>query len=274
VLGYVRFVHVPTKIVSLTPVATETLYLLGVFDKVVGVSSWCFIPPEVRSRPRVGDYLRVNYELLKKLDPDLIITSTGIQLRLAKELIDKGFNVVTVPIPVSIYGVLDNTVMIGSIVGKPLKAMELAISLSKLINEIKAQGGKEYIDTYVEINVGTNITTGSLTYVNSLLNIIGLRNIFEYRPQSFIEVSNELINEVKELDPDIIIYEGPLSNTEGNLRLWRKLVERRLWGSLKAIKSRSVIILPKNSLSHYGPSLIANTLPKLNEEVANLLRRH
>ncbi|RLG87594.1 MAG: hypothetical protein DRO18_03025 [Thermoprotei archaeon] len=273
VLGYVRLGHEPTKVVSLSPVVTEILYLLGVFNKVVGVSSWCFIPPEVRSRPKVGDYLRVNYELLKELKPDLIITSTGIQLGLAKELIDKGFNVVTVPIPVSVYGVLDNIVMIGSIMGKSLRAMEIASSLSSLINEVMKSKSEEYLNTYVEINVGTSITTGSLTYVNSLLNVIGLRNVLEHRRQSFIKVDDEIINEVKELDPDVIIYEGPL-DIEGNLRLWERVVKERSWGSLKAIKSRNLIVLSRNSLSHYGPSLITTTLPKLNEEVANLPRRH
>ena len=43
----------PTRVVCLTEETTETLYLLGAGDRVVGVSGFTVRPPEARRKPRV-----------------------------------------------------------------------------------------------------------------------------------------------------------------------------------------------------------------------------
>src|SRR5712692_10105157 len=50
----------PKRIVSTAPSITETLFALGLGDRVVGVSTYCHFPPEAASRPRIGTYLRPN----------------------------------------------------------------------------------------------------------------------------------------------------------------------------------------------------------------------
>ena len=44
----------PTRIVCLTEETTETLYLLGECDRVVGVSGYTVRPPEARKKPRTA----------------------------------------------------------------------------------------------------------------------------------------------------------------------------------------------------------------------------
>ena len=44
----------PERIVCLTEETTETLYLLGEGDRVVGVSGYTVRPPEARQKPRVS----------------------------------------------------------------------------------------------------------------------------------------------------------------------------------------------------------------------------
>jgi iron complex transport system substrate-binding protein len=43
----------PQRIVCLTEETTETLYLLGAGDRVVGVSGYTARPPEARQKPKV-----------------------------------------------------------------------------------------------------------------------------------------------------------------------------------------------------------------------------
>jgi iron complex transport system substrate-binding protein len=87
------------RICSLLPSATEILFALGVGDQVVGVSHECDFPPEAQLRPvliksrvsnalspaeidrQVREFLArgeslysVDFELLRSLDPDLIVT--------------------------------------------------------------------------------------------------------------------------------------------------------------------------------------------------------
>src|SRR5215831_19900754 len=63
----------PPRIVSTSPSITETLFALGLGDRVVGVSTYCHYPPETASRPRIGTYLRPNVEAIAALRPDLVI---------------------------------------------------------------------------------------------------------------------------------------------------------------------------------------------------------
>src|SRR6266852_7265190 len=63
----------PKRIVSTAPSVTETLFALGLGDRVIGVSTYCHYPPEAASRQRIGTYLRPNVEAIAALRPDLVI---------------------------------------------------------------------------------------------------------------------------------------------------------------------------------------------------------
>jgi len=62
-----------SRIISLAPSITETLFALGLGDRVVGVTRYCNYPPEVLKIPKLGGYLDPNYETILSLKPDLVI---------------------------------------------------------------------------------------------------------------------------------------------------------------------------------------------------------
>ena len=59
----------PMRIVSTSPSITETLFALGVGNRVVGVSTYCRYPPEVLRLPKVGTYARPDPEKIALLRP-------------------------------------------------------------------------------------------------------------------------------------------------------------------------------------------------------------
>src|SRR5690606_36951859 len=61
----------PKRIVSLAPSITESLFALGLGDRVVGVTRYCTYPPEAQTRAIVGGFVDPNYEAIVKLEPDL-----------------------------------------------------------------------------------------------------------------------------------------------------------------------------------------------------------
>jgi len=65
------------RIVSLAPSITETLFALGLGERVVGVSRFCDWPPEVRSVPQVGGLFDPNLEKILRLEPDVVIGLAG-----------------------------------------------------------------------------------------------------------------------------------------------------------------------------------------------------
>ena len=66
----------PKRIVSLVPSQTELLYDLGLDDEVVGITKFC-VHPEAwfRTKKRVGGTKTVHIDIVKELQPDLIIAN-------------------------------------------------------------------------------------------------------------------------------------------------------------------------------------------------------
>jgi len=65
--------HPPERIVSLAPNITETLYALGLGEKLVGSTTHCTYPEAARAVPRIGGFGQFNYEAIVTARPDLVI---------------------------------------------------------------------------------------------------------------------------------------------------------------------------------------------------------
>jgi ABC-type Fe3+-hydroxamate transport system substrate-binding protein len=61
------------RIVSLAPSVTETVFALGMGDKLVGVSVYCDYPPQAQRIDRVGNFLTPNIEAIVAKHPDVVI---------------------------------------------------------------------------------------------------------------------------------------------------------------------------------------------------------
>lgn len=74
----VSIVKHPQRIISLAPDVTETLFMLGAQDRLIGVTTQCDWPKEeVKRKPKIGDLLHPNYEVILAAKPDLVIASTA-----------------------------------------------------------------------------------------------------------------------------------------------------------------------------------------------------
>lgn len=72
----VRVPRVPRAIVSLVPSVTETLFELGLGDRLVGVTDWCVHPAQGVARlPRVRGTKNPDVEAIAALRPDLVLAN-------------------------------------------------------------------------------------------------------------------------------------------------------------------------------------------------------
>src|SRR4029077_13211070 len=76
----------PRRIVCLTEETTETLYLLGEGDRVVGVSGYTVRPPEARQKPKVSAFTSARFDKIEALEPDLVLAFSDLQADLTAEL--------------------------------------------------------------------------------------------------------------------------------------------------------------------------------------------
>src|SRR5205085_330982 len=108
----------PSRIVCLTEETTETLYLLGQGDRIVGVSGYTVRPPEARAKPKISAFINAKFDKIVALEPDLVLAFSDLQADLTAELVRRGLNVVTFN-QRSVAEILRMIEMLGGLVGCP-----------------------------------------------------------------------------------------------------------------------------------------------------------
>jgi iron complex transport system substrate-binding protein len=133
--------HYPQRIVCLTEETTETLYMLGEGDRIVGISGYTVRPPEARQKPKVSAFINARYDKIEALEPDLILAFSDLQADIAAELVRRGYNVVVFN-QRSIAEILQMIRLVGSLVGRADAAHTLALQLETDLDRIKAEAAR------------------------------------------------------------------------------------------------------------------------------------
>ncbi|NWF52741.1 MAG: ABC transporter substrate-binding protein [Nitrospirae bacterium] len=68
--------EIPNRIVSLAPNLTETIFNLGLGDRIVGVTNFCDYPDEARKKQKVGGMYNPSLEKILSLKPDVVVMTT------------------------------------------------------------------------------------------------------------------------------------------------------------------------------------------------------
>ncbi len=251
----------PKRVVSLAPDITDALFKLNLGDRVVGISLYCNRPKgEVEGLPRLGSYLKILWDKLVSLDPDLVFLTTGAQRKVAEEMLNEGFPVVILNVPNSIGGIFENLRKIGLVMNKLEYADGLIVKLLKILNGIMEE--KTFIKAYYEIDLGGPITIGGPSYITQCLRFLGIENVYSFRKESYFTPKDE---ETRELEYDIVIFEP-----KPERRYTREDIEKFLKDRLG---DRRIVIIEPDSLAHYGPSLLDEILPDLKRKFAKLFQK-
>lgn len=257
----------PQRIVSFSPAATETLYMLGMGDRLAGVSAFCARPPEASSKRKVGSYNTVSPDLLRELRPDLIFTVTGYQREFAVRLSSE-WPVYPLELPVSVAGIIDFVEKVGLVVGAPSEVRELA---GRLLRQVPAARGGTKLRAYVEIDLGGPVTFGAHSYITDAFRLLGASTLFEKERCEWLTPPADA---VQSMDPDLIVYEPKMYSKFGPGDL-EKLVRKRGWGGSRAVKIGNCFQTPGpiDFLAHHGPSFVTEALPWLDSRLEDASRR-
>jgi len=84
----------PQRIVCLTEETTETLYLLGEEERIVGISGFTVRPARARKeKPRVSAFTSAKIDRILELRPDLVLGFSDLQADIAAQLVRAGLDV-------------------------------------------------------------------------------------------------------------------------------------------------------------------------------------
>src|SRR5690348_16048051 len=169
--------HYPERIVCLTEETTETLYLLGQGDRVVGVSGYTVRPPEARQKPKVSAFLNAKFEKIEALRPDLVLAFSDLQADLAAELVRRGIAVVTFN-QRSVAEILQMIRMLGGLVGCQTEGEGLADDLARGLDEIRAAAAQLPRRPRVFFEEWDDPLISGIRWVEELVEIAGGTPIF------------------------------------------------------------------------------------------------
>src|SRR5437773_5688874 len=131
----------PERIVCLTEETTETLYLLGQGDRIVGVSGYTVRPPEARQKPKVSAFINARFEKIEALKPDVVLAFSDLQADLGAELVRRGIAVVTFN-QRTVAEILQMIRMLGGLVGCQAEAEALAEDLIAGLDRIRVSAAQ------------------------------------------------------------------------------------------------------------------------------------
>jgi iron complex transport system substrate-binding protein len=131
----------PSRIVCLTEETTETLYLLGQGDRIVGVSGYTVRPPEARQKPKVSAFISAKFDTIEALRPDLVLAFSDLQADLTAELIRRGIAVVAFN-QRTVAEILQMIRMVGGLVGCQTEAAALADRLSGDLDRVRESAAR------------------------------------------------------------------------------------------------------------------------------------
>jgi ABC-type Fe3+-hydroxamate transport system substrate-binding protein len=250
----------PARIVSTSPSITETLFALGLGDRVVGVSTFCRFPPEARTLPKIGTLLKPDAELIAGLRPTLVVmhdTSSGLDRRLTA---------LGIPFVVVARGTLDSVFtsirQIATAAHVPTRGDTLVADITRRLDAIR-QAHAATTPPRVLCIMGRRpgmladlVAVGPGSYVNTLIEIAGGTNVLDVPGQpEYPRISMEV---VLRLDPDVIVDMVDMGETEA-ARRDRQIENDRLWsayGGLTAVKTKRLYAVATDALLVPGPRVV------------------
>lgn len=247
----------PSRIICLTEEAVELLYLLGEQERICGVSSFAVRPVEVKEKPVVSVFTHANMNKVISMKPDLILGYSDIQKDIAKELIEKGQNVMianhrTLQETLNFCATISHMVGAGEkffdLYQKWMRKMEEARAFASLLHEHLGKRPKVYLEEWDEPRIS------GIRYFSELVELCGGEDILSYKRDGFLAKERFVKDsEVVSQSPDLILacWCGKKVDIESifNREGWEKV------GALSATGGKKVFELPPELFLQPGPAL-------------------
>ena len=266
----------PQRIITFLPSATELIYILGVDDKLFGVTHECNYPNNAKSKPRVissvfdpasmsskqiddkicqlmtdgKEIYNLNKENLLNAKPDLIISQNICEVcsahtehvKKAMEILEKKPEVYTMD-PHDVDEILVSIKDISKIVGKEKEGNNLVDSLSKRLEFVKSKTFEERPKVVAIEWVNPFFTSGH--WIPEMIEVAGGENLISTEKMPSRKMKLEEINEA---NPDIIVMMPCGFDVKRTISEYNNVLAKNTdWNELKAVKKNNVYAVDANS---------------------------
>lgn len=240
----------PQRIVSLSPNLTETLFALGLGDKVVGRSDYCDYPAEAASIPPLGDLFTPSVEKILSFEPDLVIIGSIGQAQTVEALETGGATVAYINEEATMEGTYRIIEQVGNITGASAQATALITEMKQTIEQVldqRSQSNRPTVYYVAGFGEWGDFTATGDTFLHEIIVTAGGDNI-----------AHDAINWSYQLeillakDPDILILPAMWGSTPEETK--NIFLSHPSYASLSAVKNDKIITWVENNiLERQGP---------------------
>lgn len=256
----------PRRIICLTEETTETLYLLGEQDRIVGVSGYTVRPPEARQKPRVSAFINAKFDKILALKPDVVFAFSDLQADIAAELIRNGVTVFTFN-QRSFVEIMEMILTIGRIIGSAEKATQLIATLQHEMDAVTKSAARFPYRPRVLFEEWYDPLISGICWVDELIEIAGGDSVFPElrRHQSATE---RVVNpaDVIVRDPQVII------GSWCGRRVKKDLIRARAgWTNISAVREDRLYEIKSTYILQPGPASLTEGLRQLHAVLAHVV---
>jgi iron complex transport system substrate-binding protein len=242
----------PTRIISLSPSATESLFEIGAGKQVLAVDSLSNFP---KSAPITElSAFEPNVEAIAALKPDLVVLSVdAMKSMVVKEALEKlKIPVLMEKAPENIAQAYKGIEVLGAVTDHTSEAKKVTFKMAALIKSILNRAKRTVKITFFHELDNTLYSVTSDTFIGKVYKDFGLINIADKAAGAdsygYPQLSAEY---VVKTDPDIIfLADAEYGESPATVRA------RAGWSGITAVTKKNVFALPNDIPSRWGPRLV------------------
>lgn len=243
----VTFTKAPTRIISLSPTATEMLFAIGAGKQVIAVDDQSNYPTTA-PRTALSGYAP-NLETILAKKPDLVVISYNPG-NLVRSLHQANVKVLFLNATAKIAGSYWQMRLLGRVTNHSDQANRVVTSMSEQIrNKAKeVPSGLGTVKFYHELD-NTMYSITSSTFIGSLYRLAKLTNIADQAPGASYGYPQLSAEYIVAANPSLIF----LADARCCGQSYSTVSTRPGFSNISAIKNRNVIILNEDIASRWGP---------------------
>ena len=255
----------PSRIVCLTEETTETLYLLGQGDRIVGVSGYTVRPPEAREKPKISAFINAKFDKIVALEPDLVLAFSDLQADLVKELVRRGLAVVTFN-QRSIDEILQMIRMVGALVGCQGDAEALADRLAAGLDDIRAASARFPKRLRAFFEEWDDPLISGIRWVEELMTIAGADPVFPELAGCGL-AKDRIVDpaEVARRDPEVIF-----ASWCGKKMKKAAIQNRPGWDRVAAVRDDRIFEIKSAYILQPGPAALTDGIAQIHAHLRAL----
>jgi iron complex transport system substrate-binding protein len=232
--------------VSLAPSTTESLFVIGAGDRVVGRSRYCDWPTEAAHVPAVGG-LEPDVEAILQLQPDLVVGPRSASSQHLGERLEPRGIATWFPAAESLSSIDDLLLGLGERTGHIQNARRFVADLDARERAIEhAIAAEPRPRVLMVVGSAPVVVAGPKSFADQLLALAGATNVVAAGP-AWPTLGME---QIAELDPDLVI-----DSSSGADRPSRITPDAPGWGGIRAVRGGHVVALDDPRVLRPGPRI-------------------